>query len=191
VDVRLVADGAPAPQLVQAATAAVELALSPNIYGYDDDEIEAVVVRLLTEQKKSLALAESCTGGNIGHRITNVPGASTVFFGGVTSYANSAKEHLLGVRRETLLKHGAVSEPVAREMAAGAREKFQSDFALAVTGIAGPDGGTPEKPVGTVFIALATADGVTVESRLNPWDRITFKDVTATQALELLRRRLL
>jgi nicotinamide-nucleotide amidase len=108
----------------------------------------------------------------------------------VISYADAAKEQLLGVRAETLRQYGAVSEPVAREMAAGAREKFGSDFALAVTGIAGPDGGTPEKPVGTVFVALAAADGVTVEKRLNPWDRLTFKDVVVTQALELLRRRL-
>lgn len=190
VDVRLAAEGTQAPPLVQSAVAAVEQVLGPNIYGYDDEEIEAVVVRLLTARKKSLALAESCTGGNIGHRITNVPGASAVFLGGAVSYANSAKENLLGVRAETLRQYGAVSEPVAGEMAAGAREKFRSDFALAVTGIAGPDGGTPEKPVGTVFIALATAEGVTVEQRLNPWDRLTFKEVTATQALELLRRKL-
>jgi nicotinamide-nucleotide amidase len=190
VDVRLAASGPEAEQLVTAAAAAVQRTLGQSIFGYDDDEIEAVVTRLLTAQKKSLALAESCTGGNLGHRITNVPGASAVFLGGVTSYGNSAKEHLLGVRPETLRLHGAVSEPVAREMAAGARERFGSDFALAVTGIAGPDGGTPEKPVGTVFIALASADGVTVERRLNPWDRATFKEVTATQALEILRHRL-
>jgi nicotinamide-nucleotide amidase len=190
VDVRLTAAGASAPQLVQSAVAAVQKVLGPAVYGYDDDELESVVVRLLTAQKKSLALAESCTGGMLGHRLTNVPGASAVFFGGVISYADAAKEQLLGVRAETLRQYGAVSEPVAREMAAGAREKFGSDFALAVTGIAGPDGGTPEKPVGTVFVALAAADGVTVEKRLNPWDRLTFKDVVVTQALELLRRRL-
>jgi nicotinamide-nucleotide amidase len=190
VDVRLTATGAPAAPLVASAEAAVQTLLGPNIYGYDDEEIEQVVVRLLTAQKKSVALAESCTGGQVGHRLTNVPGASAVFWGGVISYANAAKENLLGVRAESLRQHGAVSEPVAREMAVGAREKFSSDFALAVTGIAGPDGGTPEKPAGTVFIALAAADRVTIEQRLNPWDRLTFKDVTATQALELLRRRL-
>ena len=107
------------------------------------------------------------------------------------SYANGAKEKFLGVRAETLRQHGAVSEAVAREMAAGAREKFGADFALAVTGIAGPGGGTPEKPVGTVFIALASAAGVEVKQCLNPWDRATFKQVTATQALERLRTRLL
>jgi nicotinamide-nucleotide amidase len=190
VDVRLTASGAGAEQLVRDGGAVVNSILAAHIYGLDDEEMENVVVRLLTEQHQTLALAESCTGGNIANRLTNVPGASAVFSGGVVSYANSAKENFLGVRAESLAQHGAVSEMVAREMAAGAREKFGVDFALAVTGIAGPDGGTPEKPVGTVFIALAAADGVTVERLMNPWDRATFKDVTATQALERLRRRL-
>ena len=94
------------------------------------------------------------------------------------------------MRAETLRQHGAVSEAVAREMAGGARENFNSDFAIAVTGIAGPGGGTPEKPVGTVFIALATVAGVEVKKFLNVWDRETFKQVTATQALEWLRQEL-
>jgi nicotinamide-nucleotide amidase len=188
VDVRLAAKGDEAEQLLRSGEAVVQTILGPNIFGFDDDEIENVVVGLLKQQKKSLALAESCTGGNIAHRVTNVPGASAVFLGGVVSYANSIKEAFLGVQSETLRQHGAVSEPVAREMAQGAREKFGADFALAVTGIAGPDGGTPEKPIGTVFIALASANGVQVDRMLNPWDRITFKDVTATQALERLRR---
>ena len=190
VDVRLTAGGGEAAQLVGEGEAVVRRILGPHIFGFDDDEIEEVVVRLLTERKQSLALAESCTGGNLAHRITNVPGASAVFFGGLVSYANAAKANLLGVRAESLRQHGAVSEAVAQEMAVGARAAFRSDFALAVTGIAGPGGGSPEKPVGTVFIALATAEGVEVEHRLNPWDRLTFKDVTATQALEQLRRRL-
>ena len=191
VDVRLAFRGERAEQVVKEAEAVVQKILGAHIYGFDDDELENVVVRLLTEQKKTVAFAESCTGGNISHRLTNVPGASLVFAGGVVSYANSAKEKLLGVRAETLREHGAVSESVAREMAAGARAQFGSDFALAVTGIAGPGGGSAEKPVGTVFIGLASAQGVRVERRLNPWDRLTFKDVTATQALELLRQALL
>lgn len=162
-----------------------------NIFGLDDDEIENTVVRLLTEQGKTLALAESCTGGNIAHRVTNVPGASEVFLGAVVSYADCAKEKILGVSAETLRRHGAVSEAVAREMAAGAREKFGADFAVAVTGIAGPGGGTKDKPVGTVFIALASSSGVDVKKLLNPRDRATFKEMTATQALELLRARLI
>ena len=120
-----------------------------------DSKIETVVVRLLTRRRKTLALAESCTGGFIANRITNVPGASKIFLGGIVAYSNGAKEKFLGVRPETLKKHGAVSEAVAREMAEGARKKFGADFAIAVTGIAGPAGGTKGKPVGTVFIALA------------------------------------
>jgi len=191
VDVRLTASGPQAQTLVRAGEDIVQKILGTNIFGLDDEEIEQVVVRLLTERRQTLALAESCTGGNIAHRITNVPGASIVFTGGVVSYANAVKEKFIGVKPETLEQHGAVSEAVAHEMALGARERFGADFALAVTGIAGPGGGTPEKPVGTVFIALASAEGVTVKKMLNPWDRLTFKEVTATQSLERLRTYLI
>jgi nicotinamide-nucleotide amidase len=187
VDVRLTAQGATAAKTVGEAEAIVRKILGANIFGADDEEMEQVIVRLLVAQKKTLALAESCTGGLIAHRITNVPGASEVFQGGVVSYANSAKETFLGVRPEDLRSQGAVSEAVARAMAVGAREKFGSDFALAVTGIAGPGGGSAEKPAGTVFIALASPTGVEVKKMLNPWDRETFKQVTAQQAFELLR----
>jgi nicotinamide-nucleotide amidase len=191
VDVRLTASGTGAEKIVRDGEDIVQKTLGANIYGLDDEEIEQVVVRLLTGQKKTLALAESCTGGNIAHRVTNVPGASVVFPGGVVSYANDAKEKFLGVHSETLKQHGAVNETVAREMALGAREKFGADFAIAVTGIAGPGGGTPDKPVGTVFIALASSAGVEVKKFLNPWDRETFKQVTAQQALEMLRTKLI
>jgi len=156
----------------------------------DDEEIEMVVVRLLTEKKKTLALAESCTGGGIANRLTNVPGASAFFFGGVVAYSNDVKQKFLGVRAKTLGQHGAVSEAVAREMAEGAREKFGADFAISVTGIAGPNGGTPEKPVGTVFIALADMSGTVVERKLNSYEREAFKQLTAQQALEMLRTKL-
>ena len=152
--------------------------------------LETTVVRLLTEQKLTLALAESCTGGGIAHRVTNVPGASAVFPGGVVVYSNAAKQKFLGVRPELLARHGAVSEAVARAMAEGARDKFSADFALAVTGIAGPTGGTKAKPVGTVFIALAGAPGTVVERKFNPGGRKRFKELTAQQALEMLRARL-
>ena len=190
VDVRLTASGATAEKLVAEGEAVVQKILGESIFGHDDEEIENVVVKLLAQKKKTLALAESCTGGLIANRITDVPGASEVFLGGVVSYANAAKEKFLSVRAETLQSHGAVSEAIAREMALGAREKFNSDFAIAVTGIAGPSGGTAEKPVGTVFIALASASGVEVKKFLNVWERATFKQVTATQALEWLRRTL-
>jgi nicotinamide-nucleotide amidase len=190
VDVRLTARCADAEKIVRAAEAIVQRILGANIYGFDDEEIEQVVVRLLTERKKTLALAESCTGGGIANRVTNVPGASAVFLGGVVSYANSAKGKFLGVRAETLQQHGAVSEAVAREMAEGAREKFGADFAIGVTGIAGPSGGTPEKPVGTVFIALAGNFEAVVERKLNSYEREAFKQLTAQQALEMLRAKL-
>lgn len=152
---------------------------------------EALVVRLLTERRQTLALAESCTGGLLAHKITNVPGASSVLLAGLVTYANAAKEKFLGVRPETLAAHGAVSEAVAREMAEGARRVTGADWALAITGIAGPAGGTAEKPVGTVFIALAAADGTEVERALNALGREAFKEATAMQALELLRRAIL
>jgi nicotinamide-nucleotide amidase len=152
--------------------------------------IETIVLRLLAERKQTLALAESCTGGCIAHRLTNVPGASAVFLGGVVAYSNAAKQKFLGVRAKTLAVRGAVNEAVAREMAQGARKKFGADFALGVTGIAGPGGGTRNKPVGTVFIALSGAFGTVVERKLNFQARPIFKEITARQALELLQARL-
>jgi nicotinamide-nucleotide amidase len=152
--------------------------------------IEVTGVRLLTRRKQTLALAESCTGGFIAHRVTNVPGASKIFLGGIVAYGNGVKRKFLDVRPETLKKHGAVSEMVACEMAGGARKKFGADFAVAVTGIAGPGGGTKDKPVGTVYIALAGEFGTVVERRLNLCGREAFKQLTAQQVLEMLRARL-
>ena len=148
--------------------------------------VEAVVVRLLARRKKTLATAESCTGGCIADKITNVPGASEIFLGGIVAYSNGVKEKFLGVRSATLKKHGAVSEAVAREMAVGARKKFGADFAIAATGIAGPTGGTKSKPVGTVFISLAGDFETVIVQELNCFGREKFKQVTADQALELL-----
>ncbi|KAF0178131.1 MAG: competence/damage-inducible protein CinA [Limisphaerales bacterium] len=188
VDVRFVARGCGADADVAEAARIVHELAGEHIFGEGDDELEQVLVRRLTERKQTLALAESCTGGFIANRITSVPGASAVFLAGLVTYSNAAKEHFLGVRAATLAAHGAVSEPVAREMAEGARAKTGADFALAVTGIAGPGGGTPEKPVGTVFIALASAAGTKVINPVNRYDRETFKYLTSLQALELLRR---
>jgi nicotinamide-nucleotide amidase len=190
VDVRLIARSPDAAKIVGEAEAIVQKILGASVYGFDDEEMETVIVRRLTARKQTLALAESCTGGGIANLITNVPGASVVFLGGFVTYSNAAKEKFLGVRAETLAAHGAVSEAVAREMAEGARSQLGADFAIAVTGIAGPGGGTPEKPVGTVFIALAGAFGTVVERRLNAYERETFKDLTAQQALEMLRVKL-
>jgi nicotinamide-nucleotide amidase len=190
VDVRLSARGGNGKKIVRAAETVVQKILGAQIYGFDDEEMETVVVRLLTGRKKTLAMAESCTGGCVAHRVTNVPGASSVFLGGFVTYSNESKQKFLGVRAKTLAVYGAVSEAVAREMAEGARRQTGADFALAVTGIAGPDGGTKEKPVGTVFIGLAGEFGTVVERKFNPYERGTFKEVTAWQALEMLRMRL-
>ena len=151
---------------------------------------EAAVVRLMTKQKWTLALAESCTGGFIANQITNVPGASKIFLGGIVSYSNAAKQKFLGVRAQALARYGAVSELIARQMAEGARKKFGADYAIAVTGIAGPSGGSKTKPVGTVFIALAGPFETVVERRFNPGLREHFKAITARQALELLWTKL-
>ena len=190
VDIRLTATGPTAAATVAAGGELVEKLMGPHIYGYDDDEMEAIVVRHLAARRQTVALAESCTGGCVSHRLTNIPGASEVVLGGVVSYANQVKRQTLGVKEETLQKHGAVSAATAREMALGARQCLGADYALAITGIAGPGGGTEDKPVGTVFIALATETGVEVRQFLHPWERQTFKEVTATVALEMLRTRL-
>ncbi len=191
VDVRLAARGEAAVKLVQEAEEIVQAQLAPYIFAREDEELEAVVIRLLTQRKQTLAVAESCTGGCLAHRLTNVPGASDVFLTGLVTYSNAAKQQILGVRSDALVEHGAVSETVARQMADGVRALARADFALAVTGVAGPGGGTPEKPVGTVFIALAAADGTEVRRLFNPLDRLTFKEVTTQQALDWLRGRLM
>lgn len=148
------------------------------------------IVRLLTKRGETLALAESCTGGFIASQITNISGASKMFKGGIVAYSNDAKEKFLGVRAATLKQHGAVSKETAAEMADGARKQFGADYAVSVTGIAGPTGGTKTKPTGTVFIAIAGHFGIVVERKLNRFSRETFKEVTARQAMELLQKAL-
>ncbi len=191
VDVRLSARGTGAEKIVAEAEHIVRRLIGDHIFGAGDDQLEAVVVRLLSERKETLALAESCTGGYLANRITNVPGASAVLLAGLVTYSNEAKQTFLGVRADSLAAHGAVSEPVAREMAEGGRRRTGADYALAITGIAGPGGGAPDKPVGTVFIALAGQGHTFVLNPINQFDRQTFKYVTSQQALELLRRTLL
>lgn len=151
------------------------------------EPLEAVVGRLLMEQKRTIALAESCTGGLIAHRLTNVPGSSAYFIGGVVSYANEAKERMLGVSHQTIQQYGAVSEETAREMAQGVHRLLQTDIAMAVTGIAGPSGGTPEKPVGLTYIALAAEDLERCERYLWQGDRWANKEQSAEAALGMLR----
>jgi nicotinamide-nucleotide amidase len=167
----------------------VRARLSEHIVSEDGSEMEAIVVRLLTERGATVAVAESCTGGLLANRFTNVPGASAVFLEGNVTYSNAAKTRTLGVPVELLNNIGAVSKEVAQAMAEGARARAGATYALSTTGVAGPDGGTPEKPVGTVFVGLASADGPSqVEKLFFPTDRATFKQMVTEAALDLLRK---
>jgi nicotinamide-nucleotide amidase len=157
------------------------------IYGYDRDEIEDVLGQLLTERNLTLAVAESCTGGYVGHTITRVPGSSSYFMGGLIAYANEIKKDVLGVREDTLMQYGAVSEETAREMAEGICRLMGTDIGLSTTGIAGPAGGTKEKPVGTVWIACHFK-GETMTRKLQLWkDRKVNIHASAIGVLNLLR----
>ncbi len=163
--------------------------------------MESVVGALLQSRGLSVATAESCTGGLVAQRITDVPGSSAYFRGGVVAYSNEAKAELLGVPAAEIETHGAVSEPVVRAMAEGARDRFASDLAIATSGISGPDGGTPEKPVGLVWIAIAFSERAGSEragrtethadSFVFPLDRTRHRGLTAQVALDWIRRSLL
>jgi PncC family amidohydrolase len=155
-----------------------------------ENDLEVIVGRLLEQRRMTLAVAESCTGGLVGHRITNVPGSSAYYEGSITAYSYDVKELVLRVLHDTLYCYGAVSEQVAREMARGVRRVFRADLGLAVTGIAGPDGGMPEKPVGLVYISLAAPDGEWIERCVWDGNRWENKEYSAEGALDLLRRYL-
>lgn len=160
------------------------------VFATGEQSMEGVVGGMLKERGLTLSLAESCTGGLIGNLMTNVPGSSEYFAGGVVAYSNQAKLDLLGVSPDTLDRYGAVSDQTVREMAAGARERFRADLSLAVSGIAGPDGGSPEKPVGTVYIGMADRD-FAFSRRYRFWgDRNQVKLNSAMMALDWIRRRL-
>lgn len=175
---------------VDAAEKKIRRKLGSYIFGTDDDTLELAVGRLLKAKGKTLAVAESCTGGLIANLVTNVPGASDWFERGIVSYSNRSKIEILGVNEKTIKKFGAVSRECAVEMARGARKISGADFGLAVTGIAGPSGGTEGKPVGTVHIALASAKGVKHVKYCHPLGRLPFKMLAAYEALDLVRREL-
>ena len=187
VDVRIVGNS----EAVASADAIIHGALGLSIFSTSDESLEQVVVQLLNERKETLAVAESCTGGLLAHRITNVPGPSNVFTAGYVCYANRAKIDMLEVDPELIAKHGAVSELVARALAEGTRRQARSTYALATTGVAGPTGGSPDKPVGTVYIALATPDETLAKKLFFPSDRETFKQLATQAAFDLLRRELI
>jgi nicotinamide-nucleotide amidase len=161
------------------------------IIGVDDETLERIVSDLLAKNKKTLSLAESCTGGMLAARITALPGASKIFLGGIVSYDDSIKTRTLGVEESVIEKHGAVSKETALAMAKGVRAKIKSNYALAITGLAGPTGGTEQKPVGTVWIAIADERGVEAFHFLFRGDRQIIRERSTISALELLRKRLL
>lgn len=165
--------------------------IGENIVSDDARPMEEVVLHLLENARFTLGLAESITGGMIGEMVTRVPGSSRIFLGSVVSYSNDMKVRLLGVSEHTLRTHGAVSHQCAQEMAVGARRATQADIGVSVTGIAGPDGGTPEKPVGTFYVGLAAPDLMTTRGFLLPGQREWVRTLAAMQALDMVRRHLL
>jgi len=160
--------------------------LAGVLYGTGDDNLVAVVTKQLIATKRTVATAESCTGGLIGELLTSLPGSSAAFVGGAIAYSNTEKIRQLGVAKATLETHGAVSEATVREMASGARERFGTDLAVAVSGIAGPDGGTPDKPVGTVWLAIATSAAVKTKQLAWPGTRDQIRQLSAWWALSLI-----
>lgn len=195
--VLIIAEGTPGPDGARASDeelagldAPLQQALQPVLYGLGEADLAARVVAALTRAGKTVASAESCTGGRVGALLTEVAGASACYHGGVIAYDNRVKEGVLGVSSADLAAHGAVSEPVARAMAAGARRTLGTDFAVATTGVAGPGGGSPEKPVGTVDIAVADAEGITYKRLQLHGERALIQQVSAQWALKLLWDRL-
>jgi competence/damage-inducible protein CinA-like protein len=193
VSVRVVVHGEPAVARERLATVGDRLRAAIGTYCYGEGAVtmEEAVGCLLRERGRTVATAESCTGGLVAHRLTNVPGSSTYMLGGIVAYANQPKRQLLGVSPTTLEAHGAVSEETAAEMAAGARRALGADVAVSTTGVAGPDGGTAEKPVGTVCLGLASAEE-TVAARYQLWGTRDWVKLLGSQvALEWVRRHLL
>jgi len=168
--------------------------LSDYYFGEDDETLESALGKLLTERGATLALTESCTGGLLAKRLTDGAGASAYFVEGLVTYSNESKEHLLGVPNDLLVEHGAVSEPVAGAMAEGVRKAAGTDYGLSVTGVAGPDGGSEEKPVGLVFVGISDEEGTEVERLdLSAWrrSREAIRERSANRAFDILRHRIL
>ena len=187
VDLRIIGPSA----AIQEGEKIVHRELGDVIFTDTDAALEEVLVKLLATKKQTLATAESCTGGLLANRITNVAGASSVLLAGYVCYSNEAKADVLAVDPKLIEQHGAVSEEVARAMAEGARKRAKSTYALATTGIAGPSGGSEQKPVGTVYVALADESEAKVRKLFFPSDRETFKQLVAQVAFEMLRRKLI
>ncbi len=190
VKLRLTAFGSNKEQLQQEVAAQIQAVLpqiDKYVYGYDEETLETAIGKLLKNAGKTLALAESCSGGYVSHLITTVPGSSAYFQGAVVPYHNDLKQQVLGVNSATLAQHGAVSEETVREMATGVKKLFGADYGLASSGIAGPDGGSLDKPVGTVWIACAGPEGVEARKLQLTQDRMLNIQLTGVAVLNLLR----
>jgi nicotinamide-nucleotide amidase len=174
--------------LIEPLEREVRSRLGVHVYGVDDTSLEQAVIGLLKERGETLAVAESCTGGSLGGRLTAIAGSSAVFLGGIISYSNAAKQALLGVPEALLATDGAVSAPVAEAMARGARERLGADIAVSVTGVAGPDGGTPEKPVGLVYLGLSDRAGERSQRYLFMGGRADVRARSILMALDWVRR---
>jgi nicotinamide-nucleotide amidase len=183
-------DAAAAAARLDEMEAEYRAVLGNDVAGVDVSGIEHVVVDRLRERGETLTAAESCTGGLLGARVTDVPGASDVFVGGVVSYSNDVKSRIVGVGDDVLIAHGAVSKEVARSMAEGVRERLEADWGIGITGIAGPGGGTEEKPVGLVYWAVASAAGTTVRHGVFPGTRDVVRLWSVHSALDTLRREM-
>jgi nicotinamide-nucleotide amidase len=193
VDLRLTCRGHSATEataMLEKGVAAMRERLGATVYGVESDDLAALVLQQLRARRMTIAVAESCTGGMLGARLTAIPGSSDVVLGGVIAYSNDVKEKHLGVHAATIVSYGAVSEETAREMAIGARSRFSADVAVSITGIAGPDGGTPEKPVGTICIAVDVQGAVLSVRPAVVGDRDEIRRRSAQAALSLVRRAL-
>jgi nicotinamide-nucleotide amidase len=191
VDLRLTSWSLPAREAeaaLRAGAAAIRDKVGRFIYGENADDLAALMLAECAARDATIAVAESCTGGMLGERLTAVPGSSRVFLGGTIAYANAVKTRELGVPAEMIDEHGAVSEPVARAMATGVRLRFGSTIGMGITGIAGPDGGTPDKPVGTVWVAVDLDGEVRAVRAILPGDRGEIRYRAAQLALDRLRR---
>lgn len=185
------ADADAAHERVDRKTAELYERVPELIFGEGDERLPRVVGRMLKERAQTLSLAESCTGGFVSHLITSIPGSSAYFTGGVVSYANAVKMEELGIPSDMLELNGAVSQPVVEQMATGVRTALRTDWSVALSGVAGPDGGTPEKPVGTVWIAVAGPDGISSTKVNFPGSRDLVIERSALAGLNMLRKRLL
>lgn len=179
-----------AKKMIDNIEASLRKIFGEYIFGVDDDTMESIVLNLLKNKGFTLSTAESCTGGLLSEKITSVPGASEVFKFGAITYSNESKENILGVSSEIIRKHGAVSEETAREMAMNVKNISKTDYGLSITGIAGPSGGTIEKPVGLVYIGLAYKDEIYVKKLISNGNRDKVRLNSAMHALDMLRRHL-